>query len=211
MSYLFKTAYRYTLRHFREISMQSLSLLIAMIVLNVLVAITSLFPRIFRQLTRLQETETAQNPFSQGSESINMLRFFNGFLLLVFIILSLSVFVFLLMHTATTVKQFLRLEKESLQTRYQLVLDEKYVFEEFFLSRFFILLVCAPVTYAISVLLQQLILRRVMLFYGISNPKFLEIWFIPIIMGAVFLAYICWLMRKYAKRIYEGSVILSEF
>ena len=211
MSYLFKTAYRYTLRHFREISMQSLSLLIAMIVLNVLVAITSLFPRIFRQLTRLQEIETAQNPFSQGSESINMLRFFNGFLLLVFIILSLSVFVFLLMHTATTVKQFVRLEKESLQTRYQLVLDEKYVFEEFFLSRFFILLVCAPVTYAISVLLQQLILRRVMLFYGISNPKFLEIWFIPIIMGAVFLAYICWLMRKYAKRIYEGSVILSEF
>ena len=141
MSYLFKTAYRYTLRHFREISMQSLSLLIAMIVLNVLVAITSLFPRIFRQLTRLQETETAQNPFSQGSESINMLRFFNGFLLLVFIILSLSVFVFLLMHTATTVKQFVRLEKESLQTRYQLVLDEKYVFGEFFLSRFFILLI----------------------------------------------------------------------
>lgn len=211
MSYLFRTAFRYTVRHFREVLTCNFPMFIAMIVLNTLVSITFLFPRIFHQLTRLQEVEADRNLLSQGSGSIGMLRFFNVVLFGMCAILILAVLFFLLSHTATVVKQFVGLEKEDLQTRYQLILDERYVFKEFFLSLFLILILGAPINYVVSIILQHMMSTRVMAFYGSLQLAFIEIWLIPIIIGGIFVVYIYWLMRKYAKNLYQNAVISNDF
>ncbi|GAB2021787.1 hypothetical protein RyT2_08610 [Pseudolactococcus yaeyamensis] len=170
-----------------------------------------LFPKIFQQLTTLQETEMKREPFSQGIKSIGMLHFFNGVLLIVCLILILFALFFLISHTAISVKQFVGLEKETLQTRYQLVIDEKYVFKEFFLSRFFILILGAPINYVISILLQQMIVTKVMAFYEMDHLKLIEVWFIPLLTAGVFVLYLDYLMRKYAKKLYQNTVISKEF
>ncbi|WP_460055602.1 hypothetical protein [Pseudolactococcus yaeyamensis] len=204
-------AFRYMSRHFRQLLSNNLPMFITMIFLNGLMSMIFLFPKIFQQLTTLQETEMKREPFSQGIKSIGMLHFFNGVLLIVCLILILFALFFLISHTAISVKQFVGLEKETLQTRYQLVIDEKYVFKEFFLSRFFILILGAPINYVISILLQQMIVTKVMAFYEMDHLKLIEVWFIPLLTAGVFVLYLDYLMRKYAKKLYQNTVISKEF
>lgn len=97
-------------------------------------------------------------------------------------------------------RQLTLLEQSSLQARYQLVLDEKAVYREFFLSAFFILLVGAPLNYLLSLGLETLVLGRIMTFYELEHLSLLPVLGIPLVTGLLYTGIIYQLMRQFARK-----------
>lgn len=203
----FQIAWQYTKRHFNQLLRSHLPIFAMSIVLNLLLSTSLLFPKIFQQLTVLQKMEERSHSFSQGIKSISMLRHFNVVLLLVLALLSLVALVFLLAQLSSVIRQRLLLEKDALQARYAIVLDETYVFREFFLSVFFLLLLGAPVNYCLSVYLQKLIIVRVKAFYEMHQLSAQVSLFVPIITAVIFMVFMNHLMRKYSQKLYHSGKI----
>lgn len=173
---------------------------LALILLNLFLSMLANFPRIFGQLTIFEQEEQASNSFFQGVQTVQMLRYFNLVLFMVCLGLVLTTLIFLWAHTRTVMRQLTLLEQSSLQARYQLVLDEKAVYREFFLSAFFILLVGAPLNYLLSLGLETLVLGRIMTFYELEHLSLLPVIGIPLVTGLLYTGIIYQLMRQFARK-----------
>ena len=195
-----RIAWHYTLRHFKLLFMSLLPMFLALILLNLFLSMLANFPRIFGQLTIFEQEEQASNSFFQGVQTVQMLRYFNLVLFMVCLGLVLTTLIFLWAHTRTVMRQLTLLEQSSLQARYQLVLDEKAVYREFFLSAFFILLVGAPLNYLLSLGLETLVLGRIMTFYELEHLSLLPVLGIPLVTGLLYTGIIYQLMRQFARK-----------